>query len=229
MIVVEKKKVQLEASWLLHLEKEFEKEYMKNLKLFLSQEMANYKIYPPTSEIFNAFNRTPFSKLRVVILGQDPYHGPSQAHGLSFSVKRGMKPPPSLMNIFKELKESLNLPKPSHGCLESWSEQGVFLLNTVLTVREDQPNSHAGQGWEIFTDKAIEILNKEKESLVFLLWGSLARKKAEKLDRTKHLVLETTHPSPLSAHRGFLGSGHFKKCNEYLISKGLKEIDWSLT
>lgn len=222
------KKLQLETTWLENLEEEFSKKYMLELSSFLNEEMTNHKIYPPVSEIFNAFNKTPFPKVKVVILGQDPYHAFNQAHGLSFSVSKATKIPPSLVNIFKELNRSLGLSFPSHGCLESWSAQGVFLLNTVLTVRESLPNSHAGRGWELFTDKVIEILNSKKQNLVFLLWGNPARNKAKNLDKSKHLVLETSHPSPLSAHRGFLGCDHFKKSNEYLVSKGMTPIDWSI-
>lgn len=222
------KKIVMEPSWLKVLEPEFEKPYMQDLRNFLKEDSKEFTIYPPFKNTFNAFWKTPFDKVRVVIIGQDPYHGPNQAHGLCFSVQKGVPFPPSLRNIFKELNMSLNIPVPSHGCLESWADQGVFLLNTVLSVREGQAHSHAGKGWEDFTDKVIEELNEKKEGIVFLLWGSPAKKKAAKVDRSKHHVLESVHPSPLSAHRGFLGCDHFKSCNEILEKLSHKAVDWSL-
>lgn len=225
-----KTKPKLEASWLAVLAEEFDKPHMKGLRGFLLEEAEkNNIIYPATKDVFNAFWKTPFDKVKVVILGQDPYHGANQAHGLCFSVQRGVDKPPSLNNIFLELHQSLNVPIATHGCLDAWAEQGVFLLNTVLTVRADQPNSHAGKGWEIFTDKVIEVLNSKREGLVFLLWGAPARKKAFMIDKNKHLTLEAPHPSPLSAHRGFLGCGHFVKTNEYLQNRGESPIDWGIT
>ena len=220
--------IKLEASWLKELEEEFSKDYMLRLRAFLDDEMQKHTIYPPANLFFNAMDTTPFDQVKVVILGQDPYHGPNQAHGLCFSVQEGVKAPPSLVNIFKELHSSLGISIPAHGCLDSWAKQGVFLLNASLSVRAHQANSHAGQGWETFTDKIIEKLNSEREGLVFMLWGAYARKKAAIVDRSKHLVLEAPHPSPLSAHRGFLGCGHFKQANEYLSSRGEQVIDWDL-
>jgi uracil-DNA glycosylase len=222
-------KPRLEESWLKILEPEFNKDYMLKLKAFLEQETKQYIVYPEGKNIFNAFWKTPFDKVKVVILGQDPYHGPKQAHGLCFSVSRGVPAPPSLINIFKELNSSLRVPIPKHGCLESWAQQGVFLLNTVLTVRAGQPQSHAGQGWEIFTDKVIEVLNAQRQNLVFMLWGSPARRKAAMIDRQRHLVLEAAHPSPLSAHKGFFGSNHFKLANDYLSANSMEAIDWTLS
>ncbi len=222
------KKVDMEPSWLEVLKPEFEKTYMHNLRSFLKEDSKQFTIYPSFKNTFNAFWKTPFDKVRVVIIGQDPYHGPNQAHGLCFSVQKGVPQPPSLKNIFKELNMSLNMPAPGHGCLESWADQGVFLLNTVLSVRAGQAHSHAGKGWEDFTDKVIDELNERKEGIVFLLWGSPAKKKAAKVDRNKHHVLESVHPSPLSVYRGFLGCGHFKICNEILESSGQQPIDWSL-
>lgn len=223
------KKSPLPESWMKFLGEEFEKDYMLNLKSFLKQELDNKKeIYPKGSEIFSAFNLTPLNEVKLVIIGQDPYHGPNQAHGLCFSVKTGIKPPPSLKNIYKELKSDLNLEEPNHGFLESWAKNGVLMLNNVLTVQRANPASHQKKGWEIFTDKVVEILNNECTNLVFLLWGSHAQKKAANVNRTKHLVLECPHPSPFSAHKGFLGSKHFSKSNEYLENCGKKPINWSL-
>ncbi len=223
-----KTKIQLEPAWLVVLKDEFEKAYMQALRAFLLRETQQYTVYPRGSDMFNAFNSAPFDKVKVVILGQDPYHGPGQAHGLCFSVPQGIKPPPSLVNIFKELELSLGLKRPSHGCLESWAQQGVFLLNTCMSVRAGMANSHAGQGWEIFTSRAIQELNDKREGIVFMLWGSSARAKAEMIDKSKHLVLEAPHPSPLSAHRGFLGCGHFRQANEYLQARGEEPINWAL-
>jgi uracil-DNA glycosylase len=226
--MTEKRSIQLEASWLAELQDEFQQPYMTQLRQFLVAEKAKHRIFPPGSDIFNAFEYTPFDKVRVVILGQDPYHGPGQAHGLCFSVRKGVRPPPSLQNIFKELKASLNVDVPQHGELTSWAEQGVLLLNTVLTVRAHQANSHRKQGWETFTDRVIEILNARKNGLIFVLWGSAAGKKAAMIDGQKHLILRSVHPSPLSAHRGFFGCGHFKRINEYLKERGEEQINWSL-
>lgn len=228
MPAISERKIDMHASWLEHLREEFEQDYMISLRAFLKKEMQAETIYPPAKEIFNAFNSCPFDEVKVVIVGQDPYHGPGQAHGLCFSVQHGIKAPPSLQNIFKELKRSLDFKIPEHGCLTSWAEQGVFLPNTCLTVRAHEANSHAGQGWENFTDKAIRLLAEKREGLVFMLWGSAARKKAAMIDKEKHLVLEAPHPSPLSAHRGFIGCDHFKKANEYLIAQGKKTINWEL-
>ncbi len=223
------KKIDLEPSWLNHLEPEFQQPYMQQLKQFLLNEKQQGKvIYPPSKNIFNAFNSTPLDRVKVVILGQDPYHGPNQAHGLCFSVQPGVAPPPSLKNIFKELERDLGCPVPNHGCLQNWAEQGVLLLNATLTVEQAKAGSHQRQGWEAFTDKAIEVLNRECEGLVFLLWGSYAQKKAHFVDRDKHLVLKSVHPSPLSAHRGFIGCGHFSETNRYLAERGEAEIDWCL-
>ena len=185
-------------------------------------------IYPQNSDVFNALACTPFSDVRVVILGQDPYHGPNQAHGLCFSVRPPVPPPPSLVNIFQELKSDLGIERPKHGCLESWARQGVLLLNAVLTVEAEKAGSHAGRGWEKFTDRVIQELNEKRSHLVFLLWGAYAQKKASFVDRSKHLVLEAPHPSPLSAHRGFLGCRHFSKANAYLAANGQAPIDWRL-
>jgi len=222
-------KMILNSSWLNILGEEFEKEYMITLKNFISDELkAGKTLYPAEKDIFVAFNQTPFDRVKVVILGQDPYHGPGQAHGLCFSVLPGVKPPPSLSNIYKEMKSDLNISIPSHGYLINWAQQGVLLLNNVLTVEQSKAGSHRGQGWEIFTDKVIEVINMEKENVVFLLWGSPAQKKAAKVDGGKHKILKAPHPSPLSAYRGFFGCQHFSKTNNFLKSKNLSEIDWSL-
>jgi uracil-DNA glycosylase len=221
--------IKLEPSWLERLEEEFSKDYMQSLRRFLLEEKSLYKIYPPSSEIFNAFSLTPFDKTKVVIIGQDPYHGAAQAHGLCFSVPDEVRFPPSLVNIFKELERSIEGFKiPKSGNLSSWAKQGVFLLNTSLTVRENQANSHAGKGWEIFTDKIIEILNVKKNNLVFMLWGTHAKNKGKFIDGNKHLILEAVHPSPLSAYRGFIGCDHFLKANQYLEQHGLEVLDWCL-
>ncbi|MBL6665087.1 MAG: uracil-DNA glycosylase [Rickettsiales bacterium] len=219
----------LPNSWMKYLGEEFKKDYALNLKSFLQKEKDNKNaIYPCGSEIFSAFHLTPLDKVKAVIIGQDPYHGPNQAHGLCFSVKAGIKPPPSLKNIYKELKSDLHLDEPDHGFLESWAKNGVLMLNNVLTVQKGKPASHQGKGWEFFTDKVVETLNNECHNLVFLLWGSHAQKKAATVDRKKHLVLKSPHPSPFSAHKGFFGCKHFSKCNEYLAKNGLEAIDWSL-
>jgi uracil-DNA glycosylase len=221
--------IDLEASWLKKLEPEFKKDYMQNLKKFLATEKEKKKhIFPKGSEYFAALNLTPLHKVKVVILGQDPYHGAGQAHGLSFSVKDGVRFPPSLRNIFKELHDDLGIPMPTTGDLTPWAKQGVLLLNAVLTVEEGKAAAHQGKGWELFTDQIIHTLNAEREHIAYLLWGSYAQKKAAFVDRSKNLVLESVHPSPLSAHRGFFGSHPFSKINAYLKKHGLKEIDWSL-
>lgn len=221
--------VKLTDSWKKRVGGEFQKDYMKHLRAFLRQEYAKgKKIYPRGSQIFHALDATPFEKVKVVILGQDPYHGPGQAHGLCFSVPKGVPAPPSLVNIFKELHADLHLPIPKSGNLEHWAEQGVLLLNSVLTVEEGKAASHQGKGWELFTDAVIQRLATERKGLVFVLWGAYAQKKAAFVDRKKHFVLESVHPSPLSAHRGFLGSRPFSKINRYLEKNGEKPIDWSL-
>lgn len=225
----EQKKIDLDSTWLQHLSAEFEAPYMQQLKQFLMQEKAAGKvIFPPSKFIFNAFNSTPLDKVKVVIIGQDPYHGPGQAHGLCFSVQPGVAIPPSLQNIFKEQQRDLGLPYPSHGCLQSWADQGVLLLNATLTVEQARAGSHQGRGWETFTDKAIQLVSRETSSVVFLLWGSYAQKKAELIDPSKHLILKAPHPSPLSAHRGFMGCGHFSRANEYLQKVGKSPVDWHL-
>lgn len=219
----------IEPSWKPYLGTEFSKPYMKDLFHFLEMEKKKgKKIYPNEEHIFEAFRLTPFEKVKIVILGQDPYHGEGQAHGLSFSVKQGIKTPPSLVNIFKELYSDLGTSIPSHGHLESWAKEGVLLLNAVLTVEHSKAGSHHHKGWEQFTDKVIEVLNREKEHLVFILWGSPAHKKAKHVDEKRHLVLKSVHPSPLSVYRGFLGSRPFSKSNEYLRLHGIKEVNWSL-
>lgn len=219
----------LEAGWQQHLGGEFDKDYMAHLRDFLAAEkQAGKSVYPAGAEIFNAFNLTPFESVKVVILGQDPYHGPNQAHGLSFSVQRGVKTPPSLVNIYKEIHRDLGLEIPGHGNLTHWAEQGVLLLNAVLTVEAGQAASHQKQGWEAFTDQAIEQLNRDRDGLVFLLWGSHAQKKGRLIDRERHCVQEAPHPSPLSAYRGFLGCGHFSRANQYLLQQGKEPIDWSV-
>lgn len=221
--------VQLDQSWKQALASEFDQPYMQQLGDFLrAEKAAGKRVYPPGGQIFNALNLTPLPAVRVVILGQDPYHGEGQAHGLSFSVPPGTPPPPSLQNIFKELQRDLNIPLPAHGCLQSWAEQGVLLLNTALTVEAGQAGSHAKTGWHRFTDRIIEVVNAECEYVVFLLWGAHARSKAALLDSKKHLILTSAHPSPLSAYRGFLGCGHFSRCNQFLQQMGREPINWQL-
>ncbi len=222
-------RVRMESSWKRMLLPEFEKDYMKSLREFLYQEKRAGKIiYPCGDEYFNAFNLTPFDQVKVVILGQDPYHGPGQAHGLCFSVRPGVSFPPSLKNIFKEIQAELGIGLPEHGCLTSWARQGVLLINSVLTVEQGKAASHQGKGWERFTDRVIQQINEHKEGVVFLLWGSYAQKKGQLIDAAKHLVLKSAHPSPLSVHRGFFVIFYFKKTNEYLIENGKTPIDWSL-
>ena len=216
-------------TWRDVLQQEKGKPYFQDVLRFVEEQRSSGKIvYPKNSEIFNALTLTPFKEVRVVILGQDPYHGPNQAHGLCFSVRPPVAPPPSLVNIFQELNSDLGITKPSHGCLESWAKQGVLLLNAVLTVEEGKPGSHAGHGWETFTDRVIQELNEKRQHLVFLLWGAYAQKKAGFVDRSRHCVLEAPHPSPLSAHRGFLGCKHFSKANDYLVLTGQKPVSWGL-
>lgn len=218
--------VKIEPGWKYRLSTEFEKEYFVGLTGFIKEEYRNSIIYPPGSLIFNAFDICPFEKVKAVIIGQDPYHGPGQAHGLCFSVKDGVEFPPSLINIFKEIESDLGIPHPISGDLTRWAIQGVLLLNATLTVREHQAGSHQKKGWEEFTDYVIRVLNSEKKNIVFFLWGAYAQKKGESIDRSRHLVLESVHPSPLSASRGFFGNRHFSRCNDYLVSKGIEPIDW---
>ena len=219
----------MEPSWKERLSGEFRKPYFAELKSFLKEEKKHGQIiYPPGPMIFNAFNKTPFDAVKVVILGQDPYHGPGQAHGLCFSVQPGVKPPPSLVNIFKELNSDLGLPIPDHGNLEKWTDQGVLLLNACLTVRAGQPGSHHGKGWEEFTNAAIKTLNDEKDGLVFLLWGKPAQLKGSIIDPARHHVLKAAHPSPFSAHSGFFGTKHFSKTNAILEKSGRAPINWQI-
>ena len=223
-----KRTIKLEKSWLKELGLEFELSYMQELKLFLqSEKKRGKKIFPKGEDMFKALNLTPLDKVKVVILGQDPYHGADQAHGLCFSVPEGVRIPPSLQNIFKELQSDLGLSIPSNGCLESWAEQGVLLLNSILSVEKGLANSHSSKGWELFTDSVISMVN-EKKSIVFMLWGGYAAQKGKSIDSTRHLVLKSVHPSPLSAHRGFFGNRHFSKCNQFLESKGISPIDWKV-
>ncbi len=220
--------VQFNNSWDILLKDEFQKPYYLNLRKFLVQEYKTQTIYPHMNNIFNALKYTDYKDVKVVILGQDPYHQPNQAHGLCFSVLKGVNPPPSLQNMYKEIHAEYGYPIPDHGELTYWAQQGVLLMNTVLTVRESQPNSHKGMGWEIFTDNVISLLNQRPEPMVFLLWGANARAKKKIITNPSHLVLESAHPSPLSAYNGFFGNGHFKKANEFLKSKGMAEIDWQI-
>lgn len=221
--------MKIEKSWHNYLAPEFDKPYMKKLLAFLNDEKKLGKIiYPPEQDTFSALNLTPFDNVKVVIIGQDPYHGKGQAHGLSFSVKKGIKIPPSLVNIYKELENDLGLKVPSHGFLESWANEGVLLLNNVLTVEDSKAGSHHNKGWEVFTDKIIETLNKEKSNLVFILWGSPAQKKATSVNSEKHFIIKSVHPSPLSSYRGFFGSKPFSQANLFLQSKGISPIDWSI-
>jgi uracil-DNA glycosylase len=221
--------VQIDESWKTVLKPEFEKPYFKEIVTFLKTEkMAGKTIYPRGQLIFNAFNTTPFDKVKVVIIGQDPYHGPGQAHGLSFSVQEEVKSPPSLINIFKELLSDIGCPIPDHGNLTRWAQQGVLLLNASLTVRQAEPMSHAQIGWAEFTNMVIKKISDLKEHVVFLLWGKFAQEKQVLIDETKHLVLKAAHPSPYSANAGFFGCRHFSKTNEYLMKNGIDPIDWSL-
>ncbi len=218
-----------DRGWLEQLGGEFEKPYLRKLAEFLAaEETAGKTLFPARRHIFNALNSTPLEKVSVVILGQDPYHGPGQAHGLSFSVRPYVPKPPSLLNIFKEIQHDLAITPPDHGCLQTWAEQGVLLLNTVLTVVQGQAGAHQGQGWEAFTDQVIDLVNRERDGVVFILWGSHAHKKGKNIDRNRHLVLESPHPSPLSAYRGFFGCQHFSKANDWLEQKGKQGVDWTL-
>ncbi|HSU27742.1 MAG TPA: uracil-DNA glycosylase [Chitinophagaceae bacterium] len=222
--------VKIESSWKDVLKAEFNKPYFQQIVHHIKTERSQGKtIYPKGADIFNAFNTTPFDKVKVVILGQDPYHGPGQAHGLCFSVPRGIPPPPSLVNIFKELQDDIGISIPNHGNLTHWAEQGVFLLNASLTVRAGEPMSHAKIGWAEFTDTVIRILSEQRENIVFILWGKFAQEKRILIDDSKHFILRSVHPSPLSAHAGFFGCKHFSKTNEWLVSKGIDPIDWSLS
>ncbi len=221
--------IQLHESWLSRLQAEFEAEYMQQLRAFLLQrKQAGAVVFPPGGEIFAALNTTPFDQVKVVILGQDPYHGPGQAHGLCFSVKPGVAVPPSLLNIYKELHSDIGFEIPRHGYLMPWAEQGVLLLNAVLTVERGRAGAHQNKGWEKFTDAVIQHLNAERRGLVFLLWGSYAQKKAAFVDRNRHLVLSSPHPSPLSASRGFFGCRHFSQANQYLQQNDQAAVDWQL-
>jgi uracil-DNA glycosylase len=218
--------VKIEESWKHKLKAEFDKDYFIRLAAFVKAEYQTGTVYPPGSLIFNAFNLCPFENVKAVIIGQDPYHGPGQAHGLCFSVRDGIEFPPSLINIFKELDSDLGIPFPPSGNLEKWASQGVLLLNATLTVRAHLAGSHQRKGWEEFTDAAINVLNNEKNNLVFFLWGAYAQKKGESINESKHLVLKSVHPSPLSASRGFFGNRNFSKCNEYLVRNGVEPIKW---
>jgi len=221
--------IQLEPSWKEVLGEEFEQPYMLKLSEFLRREKSLGKhIYPAGKQIFNALNTTSFDEVSVVIIGQDPYHGPGQAHGLCFSVLPGVQIPPSLRNIYKELESDVGFTAPAHGCLIPWAQQGVLLLNATLTVEAGKAGSHQGKGWEQFTDRVIDVLSERKTSLAFLLWGSYAQKKGANIDRSKHLVLQSPHPSPLSASRGFFGNQHFSRVNDYLTQQGREGIDWQL-
>ena len=219
--------VKIDATWKSKLTGEFENAYFLKLTEFVRGEYISNTIYPPGSLIFNAFNLCPFNKVKAVIIGQDPYHGPGQAHGLCFSVRDGVGFPPSLINIFKEIEMDLGIPASSSGNLERWAALGVLLLNATLTVRAHQAGSHQKKGWEQFTDGVISVLNRDKENLVFFLWGAYAQKKGESIDRTRHLVLESVHPSPLSASRGFFGNKHFSRCNDYLKAHGIEPVNWA--
>lgn len=225
---MEKVNPNIHPSWKEKLKDEFNSTYFAELKQFLTNEKSYYTIYPPGKLIFNAFDKTPFDKVKVVIIGQDPYHGPGQAHGLCFSVPYGIPTPPSLVNIFKELKSDMGFHIPNHGNLETWAEQGVFLLNATLTVRANQAGSHQGKGWEKFTDAVIGKISEEKNHVVFLLWGKFAQAKRVLIDEKKHCILQSAHPSPLSAYNGFFGCAHFSQTNHFLQENGINPIEWSL-
>lgn len=218
--------VKIEKSWKEALQAEFDKPYFAALVDFVKREYATKRIFPPAPLIFNAFDQCPLDEVKVVILGQDPYHGPGQAHGLCFSVNDGVEFPPSLINIFKEIERDLHIPVPSTGNLLRWAKQGVLLLNATLTVEAHRAGSHQGKGWEVFTDAVIRVLSEKRENLVFMLWGSYAQQKGIQINHSKHLVLRSVHPSPLSAYRGFIGCGHFSEANEFLISKEKTPIQW---
>lgn len=220
--------VKLGNDWDEKIGREFEKEYYLKLRNFLKEEYTSHTVFPDMYDLFSALKATPYSKVKVVILGQDPYHEPGQAHGMAFSVKPGVQIPPSLLNMYKEINSEFGYPIPRTGYLMKWAEQGVLLLNTVLTVRSGEANSHQNKGWEIFTDEIIRQLNARRDGIVFLLWGNNAKKKKELITNTQHYILETVHPSPLSASRGFMGCGHFKKANEFLISNLKAPIDWQI-
>jgi uracil-DNA glycosylase len=221
-------KPEIEASWYKVLKDEFEAPYFLALKRFIQEEMKQYRIFPPAKLIFNAFNKTPLPAVKVVIVGQDPYHGPGQAHGLAFSVPTGIKPPPSLMNIYKELYSDLGIAPSKNGNLEKWAKEGVLLINTSLTVRSGQAASHSGKGWENFTDAAIKAVSEYRAGVVFMLWGKQAISKEKLINPSKHLILKTVHPSPLSASRGFFGCKHFSIANDYLQNIGFLPVDWQL-
>ncbi len=222
-------RIKLEPSWKARVGDYLQRDGMRELSTFLRQRThEGVCIHPPASQIFGAFDTTPFDDVKVVILGQDPYHGPGQAHGLCFSVPPGVSIPPSLDNVFKELHRDLGIARPDHGCLMPWARQGVLLLNSVLTVEQGRAGAHQGRGWEGFTDHVVDVLNRERDHLVFLLWGSYAQAKGKVIDPARHRVLKAPHPSPLSAHRGFIGSGHFSAANTYLVRHGIAPIDWSL-
>jgi uracil-DNA glycosylase len=221
-------KIPLNRDWQEKLSKEMEKKYFSDLLAFVEKEIQTKTVYPPKELLFNALNTTPFDDVKVLLLGQDPYHGPNQAHGLCFSVQQGIKPPPSLVNMYKELNRSTDFKMPAHGELTGWSKQGILMLNTTLTVRDGEPKSHAKKGWEKFTNSIIRLISDEKENVVFVLWGGDARKKVKLIDTTKHYILESAHPSPLSVYRGFSGCNHFNMINEYLVEKGKEPINWQV-
>jgi uracil-DNA glycosylase len=220
--------MKLEKSWNTYLSAELEKDYMISLKNFLTGERQDYLVYPKEEEAFNSFHKTPFNKLKIVLLGQDPYHGEGQAHGLSFSVPEGIKTPPSLVNIFKEIENDLNIKNHGKGDLTKWAEQGVLLLNSTLTVRKNMAGSHQNKGWEQFTDKVISTISSKKEGVIFLLWGKFAQNKQKLIDKSKHHILMSSHPSPLSSYRGFLGCKHFSECNKILNKENKTEVNWKL-
>ncbi len=220
--------MKLEKSWNTYLSAELEKDYMISLKDFLKLERQDYLVYPKEKELFNAFHKTPFKKLKIVLLGQDPYHGEGQAHGLSFSVPKEVNTPPSLMNIFKEIENDLNIKNQGKGDLTKWAEQGVLLLNSTLTVRKNMAGSHQNKGWEQFTDKVISTISSKKEGVIFLLWGNFAQNKQKLIDKSKHHILMSSHPSPLSSYRGFIGCKHFSECNKILKKENKTEINWKL-
>jgi uracil-DNA glycosylase len=220
--------VKIEDSWKSLMSEEFNAEYFASLKEFLVKEKKQYKIYPEGSKIFEAFNRTAVSKVKVIIIGQDPYHGDGQAHGLCFSVQKGIKLPPSLRNIYKELNSDIGIKTPAHGDLSKWADNGVLLINSILTVRANQASSHKNKGWENFTNAVIKNISNQQNNCVFILWGNFAQQKKKLIDEKKHLIIESVHPSPLSAYGGFFGSQPFSKTNNWLISKGIKPIDWSI-
>lgn len=218
--------VRIEPGWKRLLQSEFDKQYFSDLAAFVRSEYSNRTIYPPAGKIFNAFDLCPFERVKVVILGQDPYHEPGQAHGLCFSVQPGVLFPPSLRNIFKEISQDIGTPCPQNGDLTRWASQGVLLLNAVLTVRAGQAASHQGRGWETFTDAVIRCVSQNRDHVVFILWGGYARKKVPLIDSSRHLILESAHPSPLSAYNGFFGNRHFSKANDWLVSKGMTPVEW---